>query len=59
MQVQRVSFELAIPALLQNIIADSNHGQADFISDADIMTVYLECMVCQDCQLALKTTVIC
>ena len=44
-QVQRVSFELALPALMESITADSNHGQADFISDVDVMTVYLECMV--------------
>ena len=52
-QVQRVSFELAMPALMQNITADSNHGPADFISDVDVMTVYLECMVCPQCKLVV------
>lgn len=48
-QVQRVSLELAMPALMESITADSNHGQADFIADVDVMTVYLECMVYPHC----------
>ena len=53
-QVQRVSFELALPALMESITADSNHEQADFISDVDVMTVYLECMVSPHCQLVVS-----
>ena len=46
-QVQRVNFELTSGALLQSIIGESNHDQAGFISDVDIITVYLEHMVSQ------------
>ncbi len=47
MQVQRVNFELTTAALLQSIVTESNHDQSGFVSDVDIITVYLEHMVCQ------------
>lgn len=45
--MQRVNLELTSAALLQSIIAESNHDQSGFISDVDIITVYLEHMVRQ------------
>lgn len=56
MQVQRVNFELTTAALLESIVVESNHDEFGFVSDVDIITVYLEHMVCQHCPGASPVT---
>lgn len=40
-----MSFEIAAPLLLSAVITESGHEANAFISDMDMMTIYLEYMV--------------
>ena len=44
-QVQRCSLELTLHSLLHAAVGLSEHGPKEFLSDSNIMVVYLEHMV--------------
>lgn len=45
LQIQRISLELTLPSLLHAAVGLSEHGPKEFLSDSNIMVVYLEHMV--------------
>ena len=45
LQVQRCSLELTLHSLLHAAVGLSEHGPKEFLSDSNIMVVYLEHMV--------------
>lgn len=48
--MQRVSLDIVAPLLLSAVIVESGHQPDAFISDMDMMTIYLEHMVsCLSC----------
>ncbi len=55
-QVQRVCLEAAVPALLEAILDCAKHKPEEYITDVDLLTVYLEQVGCYRCVCMISRT---